>query len=263
MRLFGSHEVPLIMKLLSNQNTSQIDPKIQNFWENKWQYKDALVVNDSNWKYLVEDYNELDLTWTISSSDLTNSWCFVKTLFPWFLPDGARRWHTETDSGKDRCDPKITKNVGFLFLLIENSTENRLDEIDISYKYEKANAPLFKYDSVNHSNIDSLKESKVKFRSHDELKEVFGSSASFEEKLKKNEIEKKRLPSLKPGQSIIWLLNVYLKDDKGYPSSNLLDVTKPISVTYKIEETTITEEIREPLKDKALKITLPNGWYYQ
>jgi hypothetical protein len=78
-------------------------------------------------------------------------------------------------------------------------------------------------------------------------------------------VERKILPILKPGEKILWLLSIYEKDSRGYPDNYLSSIVQPIAVKFNVsqEKSKYLLNIRAPLKDDAIKVNLPFGWYAQ
>jgi len=303
MRLFGALEAPIIMRLITGKSDGyeligdvissssidestgekiegiaesgytlgHIDKPIVDFWKNKWEYSKILPLNTSLWKSIIDDpYNDMNLFWTASITDESgfvfnerrNAWCVIDDLFPWEVPSHIEEWIINSDSGKNLCNKEVSQDIGFLYLILENFSENRLDDIELFYKnLPNESAELLRMPD-NYHYEKSFEEGIVKI-TRTEYIENIGLAKEKEEALLSTEEQKLFLPKMLPNQSFIWILSVYFKDEKGYPKSYLSDITKPLKVKYKINGKEYTEIIREPGKDKSIKINLPFGWYGQ
>lgn len=86
-----------------------------------------------------------------------------------------------------------------------------------------------------------------------ELKHINDQDPKSKEVLRKKD-------NLNPSESIIMLLSIYEKDNKGYPHeyrSSKLETTK---ISYDSKYGRNEELINKPLKDLALKSPIPFGW---
>nr|WP_299067694.1 hypothetical protein [uncultured Allomuricauda sp.] len=303
MRLFGALEAPIIMRLITGKSKGyelnevgvisdwkvdestgdiigddedckycrgHIDSSIIDFWKEKWEYSDILPLNTNLWQSIVDDIGyDLDLFWTASITDESdfskrrNAWCFVDEIWPWEISRITRDWVINSDSGENLCNKDVSKDIGFLYLILENFSEHRLDDIELFYKnISNSSVKLLKM-PVNPHFAEEFEKSIDSFPKRTEYLNSIGLAIDTEEKLRNSEEKKLFLPKMLPKQSFIWVLSVYFKDDIGYPKSYLSDITKPLKVKYKINGKEYTEILREPGKDKSIKINLPLGWYGQ
>lgn len=130
-----------------------------------------------------------------------------------------------------------TNNIGYLILIIENTSKCVLNDVVFKYNYypQKFNS----YKDINDTNLFSMMDTNI--------------------------IYSKTIPYLKPEQKLIWLVSIYEIDNKGYPKKYISSIIHPCSISYRIKgkKLNISESIRLPLKDYAQKVFMPYGWYCQ
>lgn len=295
MRLFGALEAPIVMRLITGTHEGyglnganvlmdttysmdkdcsycggHIDQSIIDFWKDKWEYSNILPLNTKLWnKCISRESFELDLFWTATitnelpyHSPRRNAWCFVNSIFSWNVTETIREWVIQSDSGRNLCNPEISKDIGFLYLILENFSENRLDNLNFHFKYlPNENAQVFKYPG---SGGDAEEfENKIIDITRTDYVSKLGNAKDKESQLDNSEEQKLSFPKMLPKQSIIWILGTYIKDENGYPLAYISDITKPTKISYEINGQLIEEAIREPAKEMAIKIRLPFGWYNQ
>jgi len=140
---------------------------------------------------------------------------------------------------KEKID-RIIKNsqkIGFLILYIENTTDKTIVDIDLEFLEFKNN----------------------------HIYPSFPSSENVENEFLNLSPKSKKLPLLRPKEKLQLMISIYLKNDKGYPMKYISSVVRPLSLRYRIQNTSEykKQDIRLPLKDKAMKIDIPFGWYWQ
>ena len=294
MRLFGALEAPIVMRLITgtqegyNLNEANvlmdttyssdfdcsycgghIDQSIIDFWRNKWEYSNILPLNTDLWKKIIENYYELDLFWTASITNeepyhfhTRNAWCFVNSIFPWNVREHTREWILQSDSGRNLCNDKVSQDIGFLYLILENFSEHRLDDLNLYFNhYSNNEAEIYHY-AGNGGDEEEFEKGIIDITRTDYISRI-GAAKEKEILLEQSEEKKLFFPKLQPEQSIIWILGVYIKDEKGYPKAYLSDITKPTKISYMINGQEFQESIRQPAKEMAIKVTLPFGWYGQ
>jgi len=127
---------------------------------------------------------------------------------------------------------KAQQKVGFLFIVIQNNLSRRLDSVIFTLKLvQRNNGPA--------------------------------DAALTEVKLVRAPPQRKIIAQLAPGETVMMLLAVYLKDEKGFPSSYISGVVRPLSASYSLAGASIQQKVRLPLLDEAAPIILPIGWYNQ
>jgi hypothetical protein len=302
MRLFGAFQTPMLMRLISGgksgfiSNSSKtnhsllyddeskndcdycqgyMSPNIIDFWEKKWEYSDILPLNTTLWQKATtqsEEYGK-DLFWTTSITDRTqndssptkNAWCWLDTLSPMSINDEqVYQLVFNEETGESKCNSNPNEEIGFLFIILENFSKNRLDDIELVYKHlpNTSNMPL-KSPSINEDMSVEDFERSIMDISREELIGKIGNAEIKENELRRTEEKSLFLPKMLPNQSVIWILSIYIKDKSGYPVAYLSDITQPVKIRYKVEDKILEESIRQPYKDKAMKINLPWGWYNQ
>jgi hypothetical protein len=126
--------------------------------------------------------------------------------------------------------------IGFLSIIIENTSGATLRSLQFHYLEVVKTAPL------------AL---------------PFDDAHTIEDALAAAQDQQLTLPELKPGGSVLWLLAIYRKDDRGFPESYASSVTRPIRVDFTQAGRTKSVTIRKPLLDKAVTVAVPYGWYMQ
>jgi len=295
MRLFGALEAPIVMRLITGTHeryrlnevnvlvdttnsvktecfycNGHIDQSIIDFWRDKWEYSDILPLNTALWNsVLTREINELDLFWTASITNEVpyhnprrNAWCFVNSIFSWNITENIREWVIENDSGKNLCNIEVSKDVGFLFIILENFSDNRLDDLNLYFNHlSNDDVEILKYPDGESDEVE-FERGIIDLTRTDYLSKL-GSAKEKEIFLENTQVEKLFLPKLLSKQSIIWILGIYIKDENGYPLAYISDITKPTKIGYKINGQLFEETIRVPAKEMAIKVTLPFGWYGQ
>lgn len=122
-------------------------------------------------------------------------------------------------------------DVGFLFLVLQNNTNHTFSEIEFIY-YE-------------------IKNTNPKKATRENLKALVQKE------------ESRRAAILRSGESFIWLLNVYKADKNGLPEFYLSDIQIPKSINYRCNKKLFSQNIREPYREKAIRVALPPVWIYQ
>ncbi len=187
-----------------------------------------------------------------------NSLCYINSISPW-NPD----IYQKTEEELSHCDTNdISKNIGFLFLIIENTSNELMTNVEFNFK-EKSQQKFTLFESPDSELSIPEIQQLIPAKGRNELIAEIGSAKSQLSELSESPEKALFMPKIKPNQSLIWLLGYYLKDEKDYPTTFLSDITMPISITYTLKNKLITEDIRKPKKDQAIKIELPNGWYGQ
>jgi hypothetical protein len=83
-------------------------------------------------------------------------------------------------------------------------------------------------------------------------------------RLKRSQNTTKQLPSLPPGKSALWLSAAYIANEEGYEKTYLCSVLIPKRLTYQDQKgNTHSLAIRAPLREEAMAIFMPGGWYMQ
>jgi hypothetical protein len=149
-----------------------------------------------------------------------------------------------------------SQHIGFLFLLIENTSNVPINDLRIKYKEFVNMAPTRWIKpprcygcECSNTHIDSYPKYQIVDRClHDTADE-----------------KEKTLYSLSAGESALLLLSVYIRDKDGYPERYISNVMKPTSISFidPNSQTLSQIAVREPRKEKAAQIPVPFGWFGQ
>ncbi len=121
-----------------------------------------------------------------------------------------------------------SNDVGFLFLVLENNTEQTFYDIEITF-----------YNTKISSDKKITKEL---------LKKIPCTK------------ETKNIALLRPHKAFIWLLAVYKANNDGFPEYYLSDVTIPSTIEYLYNQKKQIQEIRKPYGENAITVPLPSHW---
>ena len=176
------------------------------------------------------------------------------------LPDVAKRTGSRLltqNQLRKLCDYVESKsqNIGFLFLILENKSPVPISEVKISYK-EFINSKTTRWtSSPGCYGCECIKPDIATYPQHQYVDGYFKNISNN---------KTKTIYSLSSGESVIMLLSVYLKDGSGYPDRYLSNVIKPVSISFSDPSSQIiSQNVREPLRDKAAQIAVPFGWFGQ
>lgn len=249
-RLFGAIEVPILVQIQStgeptcndhmcnirheysdppardvgySVQTGHVAPELVKFWKTRWPYRDALVVSTDLWKRVAKD--GMYGVQALRKADPKLGQCIHMLLAPWEY----KRSNYEPLA----CTKEDTKSVGYLFLVIRNTSGKHLSDVAISYQDIPEPTPVADY-------LQSL----------DTDTRVIGA-------------RQKTIAGLKPGQTALLLLTVYAEDGRGFEQKFLDSGILPREVAFKIEGRAQAMLIRSPRREKALVASLPFGWYLQ
>lgn len=207
--------------------SGHIDKTLSDFWDNKWPFKDALPIGTQLFKDLAN--NNIRGVELLNEIDPSYKACINAFINPWDDEDKAKLLKKAP-----WCETELTKNVGFLFLILKNESINTLKGIDISYD-------IFLHTDRIEFYVSSLND-----------KTASVSSQSL------------KLLELKPEKSVIFLLSIYERNMKsGFEKRFLYDALIPRKMSYKIGNKMKSIDIRAPLREEAAVVLLPFGWYQQ
>lgn len=147
---------------------------------------------------------------------------------------GTSIWHQFSYNGYMDLLNKYNireSDVGFLFLVLQNNTKYTFYEIEFTYN-----------DITNSDPTQARREN---------LKNLLQKE------------ETKQAAILRAGESFIWLLNVYKTNRDGFPEYYLSDIQIPKAIKYRCNNKIFVQKIREPYREKAIRVALPAIWIYQ
>lgn len=255
MRMFGAMQVPALMAGLKDGGFTdvtaeggklkklglEIGGQVPAFFQ-KWEYRDAQPLNSPLWQRVsaigsMSTYFEGG----IPSTDPAERKRCSDYLFLEEGDDGA-------PSFAFKCDVELSRNAGFLFLLIENKGKDALDKLTLTYlDVDPADNPSlwWKYNDQSFASVcQNPSEGAVR-------------AAGY----KSARLETRTLPYLAAGRSYLWTVAVYRADKpKSFGGVPIDRVQLPICVSVNGAP---SEPIRSPLREKAITVEVPNGWYWQ
>lgn len=260
MRLFGAALVPAILKTFVGieedfSSLGMIDPtgKARSFLR-IWPYKDARLIKTPP----MDEVLQHSEGWT---SDYYNDLAFgdppkdprVRAFMEHYPDERGKDWRPNHDykgvEGTEydhftslgdapysalemvRAVEKAQQKVGFLFIVVRNELSTALTDVALQWKRVAVQRSM--------------------------------SAEVAEQKLSVAEIQRKVISRLGPGETVLMLLAVYLKDKSGFPDTYVSDVIRPVNTIYTTAHTVNRQAIRLPLLEKATPILLPIGWYHQ
>jgi hypothetical protein len=269
LRLFGAYQVPIVLanQLLGPEaniptegpkpqpeqnyfaNYYNFEPQVPAFWHN-WEYKDARPIRSRVWRELFNldtDVGKQLMVVAAAGDERLDQWAWMQgEACPKSFPnDGRSHGAFRICPGKYSTDEvargleSIASKVGFLSIIVDNQSNKELLDVTLHFNEFENHDPLIG-EPVSKNEADA---------------------AILESKKERQQI----LPRLKPHQSILWLLSIYIKDEAGYPSAYLSSATVPTRITFRSVGSSRIEQmiVRKPLMDKAAKVTVPFGWYQQ
>lgn len=260
LRLFGAQQAPIILANmylgsdpdyndpLSGFTLKNVSwqPPIVHFWET-WEFKNAKPLRGRVWRELFENVNPSP----IMGMGLLKVAC---------TGDPVAMEYTRFDRKKyDSCgaaalDEDVCPNSQYSVQQVRDALKRRSLEIGfLAVILENTSGVTLR--SLRFHFLEVVKTAPLTLPVEDAQK--------VEESLKTERDKQLTLPSLRAGQSVIWLLAIYRKDDKGFPASYLSSVTRPVRVEFSVSGKQESVAVRKPLLDKAATVAVPYGWYQQ
>jgi len=258
----------------------EISQSLGSFWQQS-PFKDAKPLFTPLWKEFAEDpMSGMRLIFQMRGNKTQDLACLIHIGAPWLLDrrgeDHKRTvssyavywfFHNSTRPPLQRpleytvtadevplsCTDQITKTVGFLFLVLENTSPDAVSELQIDYKDMPPN-------ELSIHLLDDLE--KVHATSIDET-QILGQKIEYEHMLDAQRTITKFGPFLKPHQQLIWLISVYRTTSDDYEAEFLRSWSLPLRATYKVNGRPQSQVIRLPHRRNAIPIALPFGWYQQ
>ena len=252
IRLSGALEVPIIVQLQSNggfdncspemchmgsSNDSadsskeyevqggHISPAIAQSWS-KWPFRKSLPLGTDLWRKVAGN-GELGIDYL---NQLEKG--LGKCIDDKFLrPESSDETYGGMKSGAT-CKRSDSRRVGFLFWSFANNSNRLLTNVKIYYST-----------LADHTNTS------------DYLEQLSASIVG--------NTQTKVLPQLNAKQSTLMLLSVYERNTSGFESKFLEVITVPRLVTYEVGGKRFVHVVRAPLREKAVTVPMPLGWYLQ
>ncbi len=231
------------------------------FFNNDWEYKNSRLINSRPWSEIKEAHSSVyvpDYLLKLGSTD-----CKPCKQYYGFQPDHEKSgiWSIPNNhfdysgmtqeevhqfghlafpgqySTKEVLDAlkERSKKVGFLCLILENSSDKEISDVKLNYKeFQKGN--------------------------------IFSNVVPYnlaQRRLKREKIQQKIYSTLKPKESFFILLSCYVADKNGFPSNYITSLDQVISIDYTQNGMQKNMKIREQYREKAIRKNIPFGWYNQ
>jgi hypothetical protein len=184
-----------------------------------------------------------------------------------FVPDDAYRWVFNKSPVSPRahqfkvdgngvpagCSKDLTKSVGFLFLVMENSSQDLLTDFKLEYKEFAPNElpPAF---------MEQVEASRI---AYPEEVERTAALQPFYRVLRNQKTTSTFGPNLRPGGQLIWLFAIYATRPDQFESRYLRPWQLPVRITYQVNGSSHSEAVRFPRRRNTSPIAMPFGWYEQ
>lgn len=280
MRLFGAVEVPLYMTLMSNtpgatevektpdenyfivkygtDSRETVHRDLIDFWKENWNYAGCIPFQTELWKSLVGNKRAgINLYWNSIGAEAADLLSFASDTNvdeDASVPDDfARQLNIPYEEiSKKYFGGRESDCVGFLFLLIENSSSTHLSDIVVSYRQYSNDVKIHEF-----IKSEAIKDKIERDRS------VVLEGALTPDTMCSSTHQKRYVSSLALGNSLVWLLSAYLKDADGLPFIYLTEVSVPTKIEYIHNGRKYKKAIREPYGKKAMRLDIPNGWFGQ
>lgn len=246
-----------------NQLTQSAPPynDLVNFFNNDWEYKNSRLIDSRPWSEIKKAHSSVyvpDYLLQLGSTD-----CEPCQQYYGFKPDNekSRIYSLPADqfdySGMTQEEihqfrhlafpgefstkevlsalKESSKKVGFLCLILENSSDAEISDVKLNYK------ELKKQDIFSNLVPQDLAKKEIK-----------------------NEgIQQKIYSTLKTKESFFILLSCYVSNKKGFPSEFITSLNQVITIDYTQNGIQRTMKIREQYREKAIIKNIPFGWYNQ
>ncbi len=262
-RFFGAYQVPFYLRAVEHQTAgplrfltdSESGQNAADFFE-KWEFRDARFIKSEVYDSLWE--SAPSMTGHALGTKLLQTSCegdnvamdffntvidrsrLTRSIFPYCYADPYIQYREQVpgDYPVQNVLDRVRENsdtIGFLLLFLENRSDNTLYDVRLKYSLTRQYSPITQ---------------KLSTRSKDTSIDA-------------SETRTKSIDYFRPGNSFLWLLGVYRKDEHGYPETYLSDTIRPIRLSYRKQSRILTFAIRAPLGDRAARVSLPFGWYHQ
>ena len=255
INLYGAIGVPLVLDSLDGANRhidhayksaiELVQPDSQQlylFWKT-WRFRDAHPLPNPTWQQLFADdsqfilYKSGELLMTSSANPAVAQYIYShsdgcgpkprgagasENICPGPLSRGEAWDQIQTEAGK----------VGFLMLFIENTSEKELNDVQIAYK------------QLVHGLAEAPIDAELADRKTDE-----------------GELQRIRVPDMKPHSSVAWLVRVFVQQGPEGSRKVISNVAEPVDFSYSMDGASRTVPISVPFIDRATDLHLPTGYY--
>lgn len=285
MRLFNVEGVPYLMNFIENPNivkeyeiSKPIDihsplfysEEFKNFWSSEWYFKNAKPLMVPLWKNDISFESALDPT----AEDYYSYFRMqrpTESIMDYFEPSDLLTFGKPLDSIEGRGHSP--EDIGYLFLLMKNTTNTNFNEMSIIYRNYKNPWPetgYFKLDKEgyewpcntidfnNNGEIDCIEE-YLGFINRPDIRKKALKPGHLEKCLSQS-LDTIRVANVRPGDTFIWLVSVYRCDPDQLVELYLTDVIVPLSFEIITDRGTFSQPIRQPYGKGAARLFIPQGW---
>jgi hypothetical protein len=293
-RLFSQSGVPALMALQEskgkvlersgqfivdlNREIFPISEKVVSFWKDEWPHKDATpLLNTTLWDRYSGNRNFvywIDIFLRLRSAPLLA--CYLSdAVNTGFGPgvDAIDYFKSINQCPEDEWPP----NVGFTFVSLKNNTGRPISNVEISYRVVESHPSI---SDVFQKLMSVGTVAQLINQDAEGLNRYFGGSAknslseeqflsshlqpaSVVERRKDGSNETRRISTLKPGESVIFLMNVYFPGKTNLPLYFLDDALFLTSIGYDVAGKRVSRPARQPAGEEAARKQLAWGWYSQ
>lgn len=294
-RLFGQGGVPALMALQEskgrylerngqyivdlNRDVFPISKDAISFWQDDWPYKNATpLLNTTLWDrysgkreyfYWIDTFMRLHdgVLLACYLVDIANAGFSS-------VAEDTEYFKKIKQCPKDDWPPR----VGFTFVTIRNDTGHVISNVEISYKIVEAHPTIAEVFERTMS-VTSFAQLVSATQDTDGLNRFLSGpngkmtedkflsdnlvTAAVVEQRKDSLNEVRKVSTMNPGESVIFLINVYLPGQTSLPLYFLDDALFLTSIGYNVEGQRVSRPARQPAGESAARKQLPWGWYSQ
>jgi pimeloyl-ACP methyl ester carboxylesterase len=296
-RLFGAIEIPLLMKFIpapgfqksemrgysspkgkKYKDFDDVRPELARFAQDL-PFKDARPLLTKLWTDVAGNEDAaINIFWRASSAGRNERACFYmeplideivlnEGLVGSFLP---RDW--------EKSCPKIQKEfdnrIGFTFLIIENDSAEKIDDISLFYretysdnqvtkefsdKWLAPQRPRLEREKKIRSTITEISNASA----FENLTARYSTAQALEAAVRMRPLKELKMSEMKSGEKRIVALNVYFADERNLPAGYLYGIYHFEKAEYSTSSGRHALPIRQPYLEKAARVAVPYGWFNQ
>lgn len=271
MRAFGALKVPLFMKYLVEKETNSriiAAPEFEKYWEERWK-KPLYPITNNIWKEIVEEEEPGAELYARAiepdKEDVINFYLKPSVIIAKDKQAEESEQHRKAileegfgvkidQGGTQKRNGIDEKEIGFLFIILENITDHSCYDIELIYHEIKNELPITPVTaSLSYPDEDVFKLNWASRRA------IALKDSEIPES--KKVLNTRRIASIDPGEAVIWLLSIYRAKKDGMPDYYLTDVQIPLKINFLGKNQRIDQEIRPPYGLQAARLALPRDWF--
>jgi hypothetical protein len=266
MRLFGAVETSVVASMWKNGGI------VRDVFEGKpigWRISNGAAVSDELAKFLSQwEYSKAKPIYNGLWNKLTNYEYVVSNYFSKTLSLKSTKelqiclsqLFVEDDPDRDKriCNKTQSRDVAYLFLLIENLSDRPLTNvsfnfINITNKNAVSDLP------INSSNIFTYSAADI-----ERVLPIVRKCKANSSDGVCQELDEKTIPVMRPHDQFVLPIFVYKKlANNDFAGTLLDDAVIPFGVSLSSGAKRASGIVRAPLRNEAARVMLPIGWYYQ